>query len=89
MKLRTIHPQIFEKIKTSQPEPKFTGSYKKERSFHFVVFLMTERSATATDNTIYICVIITVTVAAVIFPAPDSMDVLHRHALVSESIRKL
>ena len=28
-KLRTIQPQIFEKIKNSQTELKFTGSYKK------------------------------------------------------------
>ena len=27
-KLRTIQPQIFEKIKNNQPELKFTGSYK-------------------------------------------------------------
>ena len=28
-KLRAIQPQIFEQIKNSQPELKFTGSYKK------------------------------------------------------------
>ena len=28
-KLRIIQPQIFEKIENSQPELKFTGSYKK------------------------------------------------------------
>ena len=29
-KLRTIQPRIFEKIKNSQPELEFTGSYKTE-----------------------------------------------------------
>ena len=29
--LRTFEPKKFEKLRTAQPEPKFTGSYKKKR----------------------------------------------------------
>ena len=28
--LRTFEPKKFEKLRTAQPEPKFTGSYKKK-----------------------------------------------------------
>ena len=38
-KLRTIQPQNLEKIKNSQPELKFTGSYKK-KSLTFTVILL-------------------------------------------------
>ena len=30
MFLRTFEPKNFEKLRTAQPEPKFTGSYKKK-----------------------------------------------------------
>ena len=29
--VRTFQPKNFEKLRTAQPEPKFTGSYKKKR----------------------------------------------------------
>ena len=28
--IRTFEPKNFEKLRTAQPEPKFTGSYKKK-----------------------------------------------------------
>ena len=34
-KLRTIQPQNLGKIKNSQPEHQFSGSYRKEKSIHY------------------------------------------------------
>ena len=33
--LRKFEPKNFEKLRTAQPEPKFTGSYKKKRVLNF------------------------------------------------------
>ena len=36
--LKNIEPKNFEKLRTAQPEPKFTGSYKKKRLMYLNQF---------------------------------------------------